>query len=133
MSGGNFDVDAAIAHLNSHAGATSHGRCAAYVRQALAAGGIEIERTEATRYAKDYGSILLAHGFSEASVDSLISPKKGDISVIQPYPGGNIAGHITMYNGHQWVSDFRQKDMWRGPGYRENKPAYKVYRWSSNR
>ena len=29
-----------------------------------------------------------------------------------------------------WYSDFRQRDMWGGPGYRSARPAYKIYRKS---
>ncbi|GJK84389.1 hypothetical protein GT695_00415 [Citrobacter amalonaticus] len=28
----------------------------------------------------------------------------------------------------EWYSDFRQRDMWAGPGYRAAKPAYIIYR-----
>jgi len=129
MADENYDVDAAVAHLNAHAHADSLGRCASYVRQAIAAGGIVIPRGPAVELAKNYGPVLRTRGFVEVSASDLITPRKGDIAVIQSYPGGNIAGHITMYNGQRWVSDFRQNDMWSGPGYRRNKPAYKVYRW----
>jgi len=55
-------------------------------------------------------------------------PKKGDVAVIQPYKGGDPHGHIAMYNGTKWVSDFKQRDMWGGPGYRKHKPTCVVYR-----
>ena len=56
-------------------------------------------------------------------------PKKGDVAVIQPYPGGDPNGHIAMYDGQSWVSDFKQRDVWGGPGgYRKNKPTCVIYR-----
>ena len=33
-------------------------------------------------------------------------PQKGDIRVWQNYPGGSVAGHIHLFNGQSWVSDF---------------------------
>ena len=48
--------------------------------------------------------------------------------MIQPYKGGDPNGHITMYDGEDWLSDFVQRDMWGGPGYRENKPNCIIYR-----
>lgn len=48
--------------------------------------------------------------------------------VIQPYDGGNPVGHMAIYDGTTWYSDFRQRDMWGGPGYRSAQPTYKIYR-----
>ena len=55
-------------------------------------------------------------------------PTKGDVVVIQNYAGGHSAGHTAMHNGIQWVSDFKQRDIWAGPGYRKAHPAMQVYR-----
>jgi type VI secretion system secreted protein VgrG len=67
------------------------------------------------------------------------TPLKGDIAVIQGYPGGTTCsscgcpcGHIQMYNGSQWVSDFFQstnRTFYPGPAYQENAPAFEIYRW----
>jgi hypothetical protein len=37
-------------------------------------------------------------------------------------------GHIAGYDGAQWVSDFVQRDMWRGP-YRNDSLAYQLFRY----
>ncbi|QNB14636.1 hypothetical protein G5S35_23460 [Paraburkholderia tropica] len=124
----NLNLTASIAWLNAHAHAASQSKCAVNVRLALQAGGVDIPPVAARNFAKNYGPLLLAQNFTEVTGGAPSSPQKGDIVVIQPYPGGNIAGHIAMYNGHQWVSDFRQIDMWGGPGYRSNKPPFKIYR-----
>jgi type VI secretion system secreted protein VgrG len=92
---------------------------------ALEAGGINTTGRQAD--AKSYGPFLIAKGFKEVPKTNS-APKKGDIVVIQPYPGGNQAGHIAMYDGGQWVSDFKQKDFWGGPGYRKNRPSHTFYR-----
>jgi hypothetical protein len=67
------------------------------------------------------------------------TPIIGDIAVIHGYPGGTTCdscgcpcGHIQMYNGDQWVSDFFQpthRTFYPGPGYEENAPSFEIYRW----
>ncbi|MDI3428371.1 NlpC/P60 family protein [Enterobacter sp. V87_3] len=115
--------DVAISHLRSHALGRSHHECATFTREAILAGGIRLDRTQ---NAKDYGASLLRAGFSEVLPGS--TPLAGDVAVIQPYAGGNSSGHMTMYDGTQWISDFRQRSMYPGPGYRAAQPAFKIYR-----
>ncbi|SEU15313.1 hypothetical protein SAMN05443639_108198 [Stigmatella erecta] len=123
----NLDIDKAVAHLNANAHATSQKKCAQYVRQAIEAGGVRLDVNTRPGEAKDYGPYLGRHGFTAVNTQNYV-PQKGDVAVIQPYPGGSAAGHITMYNGSQWVSDFTQRDMWSGPGYRKHQPSYEIYR-----
>ena len=123
-----FDVDKAAQYLTSHAEPESTSNCATYVRKAISAkagGGLPMNSTKS---AKDYGPQLEAAGFRQVTDGTV---QKGDVAVIQPYPGGNPNGHMTMYNGSQWVSDYKQRDMWGGPGYRANQPSYKIYRHQS--
>lgn len=77
--------------------------------------------------AKDMGPALQKAGFDPVDKTNY-APQKGDVVVIQPYPGGNANGHIAMYDGKQWISDFKQKDMWGGPRYRTYQPPSQVYR-----
>jgi type VI secretion system secreted protein VgrG len=126
-----LNIDAAAAFLSANAAPKSRGLCARYVRQALEAGGLRLAGHPAM--AKDYRTTLLAAGFtvvcdSPSRFANGYLPMKGDVSVIQPYPGGSAAGHIAMYDGVQWISDFRQRDMWGGPGYRTNKPPIAILR-----
>lgn len=127
-STGTFRVDAAIRYLVENASATSQGLCAKSVRLALRAGGITVKNHPL--YAKDYGPHLLKHGFAVGAATD-IAALKGDIAVIQPYTGGNPAGHITLFDGTTWWSDFKQRDMWAGPGYRKHRPLYAIYRWKA--
>ena len=55
------------------------------------------------------------------------SPMKGDIVVIQETTASKN-GHIAIYNGTNWVSDFKQPEFWPGPSYRSEHPPYKIYR-----
>lgn len=65
---------------------------------------------------------------SESATPKEYAPQAGDVVVIQPHKGGSKEGHIAMYTGSAWVSDFRQRDLWGGPGYRKHKPTAVVYR-----
>jgi len=38
-------------------------------------------------------------------------------------------GHIQMYNGTQWISDFRQNSFWPGSDYRNFTPSLTILRW----
>ena len=57
-----------------------------------------------TRLAKNYGSSLTIAGFREINTNNF---QAGDVAVIQSIPG-HPAGHMVMYNGKKWVSDFVQ-------------------------
>jgi len=71
-------------------------------------------------------------GFHEITVDD---PDKfnfirGDVMVMEPYEGSKVsAGHVAGYDGKNWISDFVQVDFWAGPGYRNKRPHYAVYRY----
>ena len=121
-----LNISNAVSHLDSAAiPIPGNGQCAEWVRQALDAGGFN--DSGHPNYAKDYGPFLVGKGFSDIG-GSDGSPQAGDVVVIQNYPGGSIPGHIAMYDGSKWVSDFAQQDFWGGPGYRKYQPAHEFYR-----
>lgn len=120
-----MDIEKAVEHLDASASHASKGKCAAYVRRAMLAGGLAIDPHPL--YAKDYGPYLTKAGLKAVATKDY-TPAKGDIVVIQSYAAKDPAGHIAMYDGKQWVSDFKQRDIWAGPGYRIHKPAMQVYR-----
>lgn len=109
------------AKIHAETGPTNN--CATYVRKAIYAGGIIVTNT---RNAKDYGPMLEAAGFRKISATQ--PPQLGDVVVIQPYKGGHPAGHMAIYDGQAWYSDFKQRDFWGGPGYRSAQPSYQMYR-----
>lgn len=116
-----YDAARAADYADIHAQTQSHGRCARYVREAIERGGIRITPTPS---AKDMGRSLVQAGFYEVSAP----PRKGDIVIIQPAPG-HPDGHAAIYNGRNWVSDFRQlHGFYPGPSYRNAQPRYKFYR-----
>lgn len=122
-----FDTAAAVKYLDEHVAEGSTLHCARYVRLALEAGGIDT--SGAPLSAKDYAPFLVTRGFAavKGTGEDAIA---GDVAVIQPYKGGSPHGHIAMYDGEDWVSDFVQTDMWGGPGYRKAKPDFEILRYS---
>ena len=120
-----WDKTKAVAFLDSQALKESHGVCAQYVRQAIEAGGVTLRRQGS---AKDYGSSLLAVGFVKLPKVHYLH-QAGDVVIIQPI-AGHPDGHMAMFDGTLWVSDFKQLyGFYPGPSYREAKPAYALYRY----
>jgi len=124
-----FNIDNAVSYLNEHAypkyDKATCGKCAKAVRLSLEAGGINTSNRPNS--AKDYGPYLTKWGFSTVNRTNY-EPLKGDIRVFQNYTGGSIHGHINMYNGNQWVSDFFENGDWPGYGYRKAN-NFTIYRW----
>jgi hypothetical protein len=121
-----WNKEVAVVYAQKHALPYSIERCELFVRRAINAGGIYSLRAGK---AEDLGDSLLKSGFYEISDQ----PKRGDIAVIQGYPGNakhkaNIYGHTCIYDGKHWISDFVQHGMYPGQIYRELQPAYKIYR-----
>ncbi|REE17561.1 hypothetical protein B0G71_0514 [Paraburkholderia sp. BL27I4N3] len=117
-----YDRTAAAQYVNAHASVISTGHCAKFVRLAIERGGIMIDRT---RDAKDYGQSLISAGFYEVNSAYLT---KGDVVVIQPI-ASHPAGHMAMFDGRIWVSDFKQyHGFYPNQEYRTVQPPYKIYR-----
>ena len=120
-----WDSDEAVAYLNEHAKDHSLGRCAEFVRKAVEAGGTRLIHHVS---AKDYGSSLEKIMF-RALPGIPTAFRSGDVAVIQPIPG-HPHGHMTMFNGKIWISDFKQMHgLYPGQSYRQLKPPFKVYRY----
>jgi|GEM_PF-1581891 len=111
--------------------------CAKKVREALEAGGIVLEQTG---YAKNYGPSLEKAGFEPVSTrdnKNNYEPQLGDVAVLQPHSSqkpvdktGNQAGHMSIYDGKTWYSDFRQNNDWYGGGNaKKENPDYTIYRF----
>ena len=100
-----YSIDNAVVYLNEHAETSSHNMCALYVERAINAGGQPAFILPAWGYA-----YVLPHmGFNEIERIAY-KPMKGDI-VVFPRVRGHIFGHIAMYNGRQWISDFKQHSL----------------------
>lgn len=136
---------ASVNYINSHVEPNSIGKCAAYVRRAVEAGGVTIRipppRIGNSASACDYGPSFELVGFKPVYVHTGTGPtdtaiisgqQTGDVVVIQPI-AGHPHGHIALFNGTNWVSDFVQlRGFYPGPQYRNVKPAYTLYRYTDN-
>lgn len=96
-------------------------RCALYVRRALQAAGYKIT-PQASAYMYANGP-LTAAGFQKISKNNY-NPQVGDIIVFNRTPK-NVHGHIQIFNGNQWVSDFKQPSMM---VYGNNHNGYSIWR-----
>ena len=65
--------------------------------------------SQAVLPAYGYAKILPQMGFEDVPKEGY-TPRKGDISVV-PKNSNHVFGHIAVYNGQQWVSDFKQNTM----------------------
>ena len=139
-----FNVDDAITHAQSHAEGRSQGYCARYTANAIDAGLSEKSRSERPRRAYHFSKYLEENGF--VAIPAPDSFQKGDVVIIDKFdvwagphrdpkkafaPIDNPSGHMAIYDGEQWVSDFKQKDLMPGPDYRFARPSFTIYRHSA--
>lgn len=110
----------ATQYLRDHAQA--QGQCAT-VRLVLEAG--VLNTTGRPNVAWNYDSFLPSLDFHEVNKNGYV-PQKGDIVVHEPREE-HAYGHIAMYDGENWISDFTQRDMFGGSTYRNN-PDYTIWR-----
>lgn len=125
-SGNNkYTVENAVAYIKSKAypkySEDKCGNCARAVRLALERGGIDTRNHP--NDAKDYGPYLMKWGFKVVSPENY-TPQVGDIRVFQALKEG-AAGHIDMYGGDTWYSDYKEGDY---PGRRYKNVPYVIYR-----
>jgi hypothetical protein len=122
-TGAFFNVDATIARLNANARATTIHRCGEFVRLALEAGGF-FRTNHNLRSAHMWADYLISRGFPTVSFGDSYQPHMGDITVFGAIEG-HAHGHIQIWNGEQWVSDFFQNNgtnnngFWAGRRYRD--------------
>jgi hypothetical protein len=120
-----FDKVKFAKHLTDHAlSGFGVGRCARYVREALVAGGLNTQGNPLS--AKDYGPFLVRLGFAAVVTTPTYVPQQGDI-VVMPGNRQSIHGHIAGYTGTQWISDFKQRDMYGGQAFR-TAGTFTIYR-----
>lgn len=120
-----WDHRKALEHLRRRAAPRSLGLCARYTREAIEAGGLVLVRQASAR---DYGGSLVAAGFLEMDGPLAGLPRPADVVVIEGFVG-QPDGHMAMFDGLHWISDFVQRDLYPGPHYRQRRPAYRLYRY----
>lgn len=129
-SAGVVDNQAFANYMDALALTHSSGYCARACRQGMEAGGLNT--TGRPGDAKNYGPWLLQHGYHVVSSTSYFgSQQVGDIAVFQPAPGHSQSGHIEMWDGNQWVSDFKQRNFSPYSGLGPSDLNFKIYRQGS--
>ena len=119
------NINKAVNYLLSHASAKSTGWCAKYVANALEVGGFKFTRQSAAYLYRSNG-VLVKMGYREIAKPRTFI--KGDITVTDRNSYYEY-GHIAMWTGSQWVSDFFQKSEY---VYGSHQPPVYYYRYGSD-
>jgi len=116
-----WDIKKACEWLQGNAHASSTHRCAKYVRMAIEAGGVSTDGRPL--WAWQYINFLPKIGFKHIGTytQNGYTPEPGDIAVYLKGNDKKVPGHICMWTGKQWCSDFRQNNM---IVYKNTKEAY---------
>lgn len=117
-----WSPEAAARYATEHAEKKSVGMCALYVRKAIMTGGIPLYMGGDAWCYKYTLPILNFH-----QVGKMSEREVGDIVVFQPI-GGRKYGHIAIWNGNQWVSDFKQRNLIVHSDYLKEGADYTIYR-----
>ena len=120
-----YDNDKACEYVGENALDKSHSCCAWFVMRAMQEGGcpIGILPAWAYRYALPLYGYKEVYSGKGKECPPTFGLEKGGLVVI-PRGSYSIWGHIAMYDGQQWVSDFKQSRM---SPYRRN-VKYRIYR-----
>jgi hypothetical protein len=113
--------------MDAHALSRSSHHCAMYCRLGMEAAGLDTGDRPRSGDAGDYGPFLLRHGAQTVPQDSYV-PQVGDVVVFDK-TGQHPCGHIEMYDGQHWISDFKQHSF---SPYRDAActPPFTIYRLS---
>lgn len=113
------------AWMDAHALTRSSHHCAMFCRLGMEAAGLSTQDRPRSGDAGDYGPFLLRHGAKVVAKDSY-TPQVGD-TVVFDKTAQHPYGHIEMYDGQRWVSDFMQRSF---SPYRDaaSTPPFTIYR-----
>ena len=124
-STGIFDRSELSTWMDAHALSRSSHHCAMYCRLGLEAAGLSTGDRPQSGDAGDYGPFLLRHGAKTVSPNSY-DPQVGDVVVFDK-TSSHPHGHIEMYDGQHWVSDFMQHSF--SPYHdASSSPPFTIYR-----
>lgn len=113
---GNWNIKDSLRWLVLNSYAASQHICAKHVRMAIEAGGISTAgrpgwAIQYTKYLPTIGFEYIAMIKGDTAYTNYMNKvAPGDIAVMANPNGG--PGHICMYSGSQWISDFRQRRAW---------------------
>ena len=115
----NHKASIAADYIVKHASSKSQHKCAAFVSNGLIKAGFSITKQESA-YQYHSNGVLTKAGFIRISAKS--PWQKGDIFVFNK-TAGHEHGHIAMYDGIGWYSDFKQNGP--APGYKSDCYLYR--------
>lgn len=112
-----WNIQKACNWMHNHAANSSMHSCAKYVRMGIEAGGISTNGRP--NWTWKYINYLPTIGFkfidkvdrSYQGEKGPYKPQPGDIAVYTKGGNKNVPGHICMWTGAEWASDFRQRNM----------------------
>ena len=127
------DRESSIRHLQRNAHARSRGECARAVRQAVEASDIRLNcrlnpswRPGYNGSAYGYGPVLEDAGFRAMPAGT--EPQAGDV-VVFPQSPGHEHGHMAMFDGQRWISDFWQRNIYGSLRREREQVSYTIYRF----
>lgn len=137
-----WDKAAAIRHAQVNHGwkvkpDTKPGKCAQRVREAIEAGFGSSGSMPRTESAKNYGILLQSVGFQPQYMCG--GYQAGDIVVIQPVKGSSAHGHMAIFDGGRWISDYGQRSDGNReggiypPAYATGRADYMIYRYTGQK
>lgn len=108
-----WDIKKACQFINDNAKMSSTHYCAKAVRQAIEAGGINTAKRPniAWKYIYYLPTIGFKHIKTVKKNDPSYVPEPGDIAVYMKNNNPDVPGHICMWTGKSWCSDFKQRNM----------------------
>ena len=121
-----WNPELAAEYATRNAEKRSEGLCALYVRKAINAGGVPLFKCGSAWHYKYVLPVLNFHQLGKQAEREV-----GDIVVFQPI-GGRKFGHIAMWNGKQWVSDFKQRNLIVHSDYTKEGCEYAIFRRTAN-
>ena len=108
-----WNIQQACNWIHNNSKPTSQHVCAKFVRMAIEAGGISTSGRP--NWAWKYINYLPSIGFKflckAKRNDPNYKPEPGDIAVYMKNGDRNVPGHICMWTGKNWCSDFKQNNM----------------------
>lgn len=123
-------INAATNYLKTHAKSHSIEKCWAYVKRGLIKGGLPptdiIPAADASPYLEKNGFKCIYAGYNDGHKGTNYGqPCLGDITVFEKTPKHDY-GHIDMWCGNAWISDFIQNGNWVSGSY---KGRFTVWRY----
>jgi hypothetical protein len=111
-----YNNQKAVEHAVHNVRSKSHSMCAWYVMRSLQVGGCP----NGIYPAYAYHETLPKLGFTEIDGKTL---QKGDICVLSQNSKSNF-GHIAIYDGKTWYSDYKQSDVYPSKVYRKESTCH---------